>query len=105
MQDYSEIIKCFKPDVMVYTNEFTSANGDPVKITSICLVQHGQDFNKEFRRWGAYAGHKYTLIGTMSQATALELKPLDDRLSLRARLELVGEKVRFLSHEIALEYL
>lgn len=89
----------------IYTNRFTSHEGDKVQIKSVCLVRPGQDFITIFNGWQRHAGFNYTCDGTITMQEVLELPNLPDRLSLLSKLEMIGDEVPYITHEYDFKYL
>lgn len=101
---FEEIIKSYK-EAWLYTNTFTNFEGEPVQIKSVVLVRYGIDFHHVFNTWQQSSRHNYSTPERISIEAAMTLPNLPDRLTLKGRVELIGDTAQYITHEYNLEYL
>ena len=101
---FEEIIKSYK-EAWLYTKTFKSFEGDLIEMKSVVLVTFGTDFLTVFNTWQLAAGHSFSTPERISIEAALTLPSLPDRLTLKGRIELIGDTAQYITHEYEMKYL
>lgn len=101
---FDEIIKTYN-EAWLYTKTFKSFEGDIIEMKSVCLVTVGINFHHVFNTWQTVAGHSFSIPEKISIEDALTLPSLPDRLTLKGRIELIGDTAQYITHEYEMKYL
>lgn len=101
---FEEIIKRYN-EAWLYTKTFKSFEGNIIEMKSVVLVSVGVNFHHVFNTWQTAAGHAFSTPERISIEEALKLPSLPDRLSLKGRIEMIGDVSQYITHEYEMKYL
>lgn len=87
-----------------YHSEFVSVNGDNVRIDSVCIMNPGLQPAALLNQWNRQKRIKYTFDEMVTVQECLELKPLPDRLTLQAYIDLIGDESKYITYHYMLEH-